>query len=399
MKVLFVVPYVPDLIRVRPYQLVRGLLARGHQVTVATLWSNPEEQHSLDHLSRLGAKVISSYLSRPRSLGNCLLALPSSVPLQAVYCWNPDFMRQIRAALQSGSFDIVHVEHIRGVKYALEIQRSFPGTPLVWDSVDNITYLFDQTVQEEKHILKRIFRQVELSRTRKYEAYLVSHFRRILVTSPVDRQKFLEMASPAGEIYVVAQGTDLEYFYPGSNPERDPLALVVTGKMSYHANVAMVEHLVEDILPLVWKKKPGVKLWIVGKNPAKSILAFAHVPGVTVTGTVPDIRPYLHKAAIAVVPLTYGAGIQNKILEAMACATAVITVPHAVQALSVQNGQDLVIAEGVEDFADAIVSLLDDPQRRNALGMAGRHYVESQNNWSTLTAELENVYLTEIRSA
>ena len=305
-------------------------------------------------------------------------------------------MRQVRAALQSNAFDIVHVEHIRGVKYALEIKRSFPGTPVVWDSVDNISYLFEQAVRDEKNILKKILRQVELSRTRKYEAFLCGHFKNIFVTSQVDKQKFLTMAAPAGEIHVLAQGADLDYFFPGSSQERDPLALVVTGKMSYHANVAMVRHLVEDILPLVRAKTPGVKLWIVGKDPAKSILAFTKIPGVTVTGTVPDIRPYLQKAAIAVVPLTYGAGIQNKILEAMACATAVVTVPHAVQALSIRSGQDLLVAEGSEAFTDAVVRLLDDPQRREALGMAGRRYVESHNNWATIAAQLEKVYLSQI---
>jgi sugar transferase (PEP-CTERM/EpsH1 system associated) len=396
MKVLFIVPYVPDLVRVRPYQLIRGLLTHGHQVTVASLWTSPDEQRSLANLTRLGAKVISSGISRTHSLLNCLMAVPSSVPFQSVYSWNPDLMRQIRAALQSNAFDIVHVEHIRGVKYALEIERSFPGTPVVWDSVDNISYLFEQAVRDEKNLLKKILRQVELSRTRKYETFLCGHFKTIFVTSPIDKQKFVAMAAPAGEIHVIAQGTDLDYFFPSSSQERDSLALVVTGKMSYHANVAMVRHLVEDIFPLVRAKKPGVKLWIVGKDPAQPILAFAQIPGVTVTGTVPDIRPYLQTAAIAVVPLTYGAGIQNKILEAMSCATAVVTVPHAVQALSVRSGQDLVVAEGSAAFADAVVRLLDDPQGRESLGMAGRRYVESHNHWSTITGQLEKVYLSRI---
>lgn len=399
MKVLFIVPYVPDLVRVRSYQLVRGLLARGHQVTVATLWSNPDERRALDHLSRLGAKVIASSMSRARSLANCLLALPGSTPFQSVYSWNPDLLRQIAAAWQTSAFDVVHVEHIRGVKYALEIQRAFPGTPVVWDSVDNITYLFEQTVKEENNLLKKVLRQVELARTRRYEAFLASHFKNILVTSQIDRQKFVDAAAPAGEIHVLPQGVDLDYFSPGSSQERDPLALVVTGKMSYHANVAMVRHLVEDILPLVREKIPGVKLWIVGKDPARTIVAYAHLPGVTVTGTVPDVRPYLQRAAVAVVPLTYGAGVQNKILEAMSCATAVVTVPHAVQALAVRSGHDLLVVEKPEEFADAVVHLLNDPQRRESLGMAGRRYVERQNNWSTILAHLETIYSSKTHTA
>ena len=104
--------------------------------------------------------------------------------------------------------------------------------------------------------------------------------------------------------------------------------------MSYHANIAMTLYLVREILPIVWATNPDVKLWIVGKDPSKELLALQKYQKILVTGRVDDIRPYLRQATLSVSPLLYGAGIQNKILEAMACGTPVVATPLAVSALT-----------------------------------------------------------------
>jgi glycosyltransferase involved in cell wall biosynthesis len=134
--------------------------------------------------------------------------------------------------------------------------------------------------------------------------------------------------------------------------------------MSYHANVTAASHLIQDIMPRIWKHRPEVKLLIAGKNPPRSLVelaasarkhepvsrrpAVASTPAVTVTGSVPDMRPYLNRATISVAPLLYGAGIQNKVLEAMACATPVVASPRAVSALSAQGWRDIVVADDPE---------------------------------------------------
>ena len=120
-------------------------------------------------------------------------------------------------------------------------------------------------------------------------------------------------------ITVLPNGVDLDYFCPSPEPRR-PATVVISGKMSYHANVTAALHLVEGIMPLVWRERPGVKVTIVGANPPRPIRQLAQrFPGqVEVTGTVPDVRPYLRRASLAAAPVPYGAGIQNKVLEAMA---------------------------------------------------------------------------------
>ena len=134
-----------------------------------------------------------------------------------------------------------------------------------------------------------------------------------------------------------------------------------------------------------------MKLIIVGKDPSSGILNMQS-ERVEVTGTVSDLRPYLKSATIAVAPVVYGAGIQNKVLEAMACATPVICTSKAVAALEIIPDQDLVIANSAEEFAEKVLDLLDDSARQQKVGLAGLDYVNRNHNWKGIIDRLESIY-------
>ena len=405
MDILFIVPYVPSLIRVRPYNLIRSLTARGHRVTVMTLSTNEEDDVARleDHCHRVYAYDLPTW----RALCNALTALPTHTPLQAMYSWQPALANQSLELLQNGNKTspsyVIHIEHLRGSRYGLHLKKYLtkPGlqAPIIWDSVDCITHLFSQAAARSQKITSRWLTRFELGRTRRYERYLVEQFDQVLVTSQVDRQALLSLI-PAGDpppnVSVLPNGVDFTYFCPDKKVVREPATLVVTGKMSYHANVTMVLYLVNEIMPRIWARKPEVKLWIIGKDPSNKIKNLAHEPAITVTGTVDDIRPYLRSATISVAPIQYGAGIQNKILEAMACEIPVISTSPTVSALDVQPGQDLLVADDPARFAENVLILLDDPDRQREIGAAGRRYVEQHHNWDHIAARLEEVYLTVI---
>jgi glycosyltransferase involved in cell wall biosynthesis len=232
------------------------------------------------------------------------MTVPTRKPLQASFCWQPELARQL--GLLTGKvhdhFDIVHVEHLRGARYGLylkslsERKASSPkdNPPIVWDSVDCISSLFRQAAEKSQSATSRMITRFEANRTYRYEKWLVEQFNRVLVTSILDKNAFQFMRETGDrrpEITVIPNGVDLEYF------KRDPLivrrkaTLVISGKMSYHANVAMVLYLTKDILPIVWSQKPEVELWIVGKDPPESIMKLGENPAIKVTGTVDDIRP------------------------------------------------------------------------------------------------------------
>jgi glycosyltransferase involved in cell wall biosynthesis len=406
MRILFVVPYVPNLIRVRPFNFIRFLAERGNEVVVFTLWSDEQERASLDQIRQYTSEVLALRLPRWRSTMNSLLAVPTRRPLQSVYCWQPELAHEldrcILHTLEDGvrEFQAIHVEHLRGANYGLHIKSTLSkysntSVPVVWDSVDSISLLFRQAATSSKSLFSRLITRFELGRTERYESRLIRQFERVLVTSPKDQSALLSLPYPEkqpAQVSVLPNGVDLDYFKPGDERQRDSATIILSGKMSYHANVTMVMHFAQQIMPLVWASRPDARLMVVGKDPTAEIKALDSNPNIQVTGTVEHLPPYLQRATIAAAPVPYGVGIQNKVLEAMACATPVITMPQAVSALDVEVGRDVLVAQDPESFARVILELLGDAQRRQRIGAAGRSFVERAHDWRGIAARLEAIY-------
>jgi glycosyltransferase involved in cell wall biosynthesis len=402
MRILFVVPYPPSYIRTRSYHLIQQLTALGHQVTVLTLWSDAAEKMDVARIAELCHQVIAFPLPRWRSLWNCLRALPTDKPLQGVYCWQPALAgKVVDLALPDGkpAFDIVHVEHLRGAAFGLHLKARLEAgnhqLPIVWDSVDCISYLFRQTTAASQSRFGSSVARFDLARTERYESFLARQFDHLLMVSEIDRQALLDLLPPGENqppISVIPCGIDPDYFFPEYGAEREQATLVFTGKMSYHANVTMVRYLVQEIMPLVWQQRPEVKINIVGKDPPREVLSLAEQPGVAVTGTVPDIRPFLRRATIAVVPLVYGAGVQLKVLEAMACATPVVATSRAVLPLAFVPERDLLVGEDTTTFVGNVLKLLADVQQQRTIGEAGLAAVRRRYNWAAIAIHLEEIY-------
>ena len=406
MRILFIVPYVPTRIRTRPLNLIRALIEAGHDVTVATLWTTETEIREFAEIVDGQCRVILERMTAPRSLANCLLGLVSRTPLQGSYSWNPTLADRLAALVMTEDFDVVHVEHLRGSRYALSLQdvlarNGNSGVPVVWDSVDCISGLFEQTARDSRNLSSRTIARLELGRTRRYEGWLVRRLDRVVVTSDIDRSQLLHLASRSpfqngasadfeSRVTVVPNGVDLGYFTPLEG-EREKSTLVITGKMSYHANETAVVGFVKEAMPRIWAERPDAQLWVVGKDPSRQIRELRS-DRVVITGTVPDIRPFLQRASIAVAPIQYGAGVQNKVLEALACGTPVVATPQAVAGLAVQSGVHVAVGHGMEGLADAVLLLLSNPGQRRFLGKSGRCFVETNHDWSAIARLLESVY-------
>jgi len=402
MKIAYVVPYVPNLIRTRPYNLIVQLTALGNEVAVFTLGSGKQDAKDIEALRSKVACV--NYLEQPiwHSLWNSVWALPSKRPLQTVYSWDPRLAKQLTSFLKiQGAFDVVHVEHLRGSRYGQYVKSRMPHIPVIWDSVDCISHLFKQaSMYSTSGGFGRFITRFELGRTRLAEGKLIGEFDHILVTSETDKKALLELSLPGidpAPISVLSNGVDLEYFHPNLDIQRDAETLVFSGKMSYHANISMVNYLVAEIMPGVWQKRPGVQLVIVGKDPTADIRALSVDPRITVTGTVDDIRPFLWKATVAVVPLVYGAGIQNKILEAMACGTPVVTTSRTLLSLSAIPGDDILVADNAEEFSRNILKLLGDQKFHFRLSMGGAAYVKKSHSWRVMAETLLTCYADIIK--
>ncbi len=410
MKILVIVPYAPTLIRTRPFSLLRSLGRKGHSLTLATLWESSLERAALEMLADQGVRVLSKGLGKPRIARNVLSALASNRPVQAVYAWQPELADLLTGTIAGQRFDVVHVEHLRGAEYGLSVQaqlrRQGVSTPVVWDSVDCISLLFEQAARHSRSRFGRWVTWLELPRTRRYEAQAVRRFAGVLVTSPKDKAALEALPRQPGAtrrgsppddvrrpIFVLPNGVDTDYFSPAAAPARSN-QVILTGKMSYHANVTAALHLVNDIMPHVWGRLPDVQVVIAGQAPPREIRALAerHPSRVAVTGFVADLRPHLRAAATAAAPIAYGTGIQNKVLEAMACGVPVVASPQASSALQACPDRDLLVAGTPTGFAAAIVRLLENPGLRQQLGRAGRQYVMTHHRWEAIAAQLEAFY-------
>ncbi|MCB0207897.1 MAG: glycosyltransferase [Anaerolineae bacterium] len=389
LRILFISPYVPSPIRVRPYNLIKHLAKRGHQITLLALIPPGEDTSSLDILRTWCDRVETVVLPRWRTLWNTASAIPAGIPLQAAYSRSPEMAERIQSVQQNAKFDVVHVEHLRGS----ELSSAVNSTPIVFDSVDSITLLFEHVCASGPNWKSRMMARLDLARTRRYEGDLLKRYPQVLVTSPKDRDalvKFSTIRNPQ-RFTVLPNGVDLEYFKPIDSP-RETETIVFTGKMSYHANIAAALDVAKHVMPLVWQQFPQAHFVIAGKDPAPEIEALTDDPRIIVTGTVPDLRPYLAKATVSVSPMRYGVGIQNKILEAMAMGTPVITTSNALSSLQATDGEELLIGDTPEAVAHNIIELFKDQTLAQRVGDAGRYYVETYHDWNVTAENLEAVY-------
>lgn len=407
LRLLYIVPYAPTPIRTRPYHLLKQLSRNGHTITLATLYSDDAEQAALAPWRAAGIQVLAASLSRPQTLRNVASALPSDAPLQAAYCWQPQLMQRILDEMTHAPFDVIHIEHLRGAWYGLQAKQLAAQTknaaPIVWDSVDCITHLFKQAAHDSASLKSRLITSVELGRTSRYEARLVSEFARTLVVSEGERTAFCDLLasvqdnSNCDRVCVVPNGVDVDYFAPSADM-REPATILFSGKMSYHANVTAALYLLDEVMPLVWQTIPHARVQIVGQNPPGSLVRRAGAR-IEVTGYVPDVRPYLHHATVSCAPIRYGAGTQNKVLEAMACGTAVVATPQAISALTTKPGQDVLIGQDAAELSDLLVNVLSNAPRRKQLEQNGRRFVETTHRWGHSVSVLESIYAQAIQDA
>jgi glycosyltransferase involved in cell wall biosynthesis len=275
------------------------------------------------------------------------------------------------------------------------------GVPLVLDE-HNIEYeLLARHGAGERSVARRWFNQLEHLKCFREETSSWKRFDGCLFTS--DREaKVMVGVAPQTKVVVVGNGVDIEYFQPhpiavGEVRLPDP-KIVFTGRMDYRPNVDAAHHLVEDVLPLVRLDHPTAQVWVVGMNPPTELTRMAaRTAGVTVTGAVDDVRPYLREAAVVVAPLRMGGGTRLKILEAMAMGQAVVSTHLGCEGLDVRPDQDLLVADSPAEQAAAIAQVLSDPELASALGRSGRARVVELYGWDAVTAGLDDFVLSIVQ--
>lgn len=208
-------------------------------------------------------------------------------------------------------------------------------------------------------------------------------FHRVIVVTEEDRQALLDVA-PGLDVVAIPNGVDTATFRPDEQAQRTD-RIVFTGTMDYAPNEATAELLATEILPRLRTSHPELELALVGRSPSAAVRRLDG-DGVIVTGEVPDIRPWLTSSRVFVAPMTTGTGVKNKVLEAMACGCPTVLTPLATQGLSCRHERDVLVADGVEAFTDAVHRLLERPREAARLGRAARAYVVEHHSWASVAA-------------
>jgi glycosyltransferase involved in cell wall biosynthesis len=237
---------------------------------------------------------------------------------------------------------------------------------------------------------------IQWQRLERYERQACLAADRVVAVSETDAQVLRNLV-PGLEPLVVPNGVDMELHMgavpplpTGSGPgEQD---LVFTGKMDFRPNVDAVLWFAREVLPLIRRGAPEVRLWVVGMNPHPRLAALADDPAVEITGWVEHVRPFIAAAAIYVVPLRIGGGTRLKILQAMAMGKAIVSTGLGCEGFDVVPGQEMVIADTPDEFASATLALLSDPDRRQRLGHAARSLAGSKYDWQIIVPQMEEAY-------
>jgi len=388
-RILFVTPYVPSRIRVRPLNLIKALSAT-HEISLVSLLVEDYELEMVKDVAPYCASVDLVPLPKWHAYANCLLALPTLTPLRIAYYRSPSFARRIKEVIRKQNIDAVHGELIKVIP-ALKAVLADEKIPILYDSVDCISWFLQQQLETTCNPLKKAFVYSELQKMRRYERHALVDFDQLIITTSSDREKLGILTGQAQNIEVVSNGVDIDYFAPWNEP-RVADSLVFCAKLDYFPNAQAILHFCEQTLSLVWKHRPQVRLTIVGSKPPQSVQALTLDERITVTGYVPDIRPYLGTASVVIAPLLVAAGMQNKVLESLAMGMPTVATPRCSRTLGAQDGVHLLEAEDPQAFAKAIVELLDNPQLAQQMGEAGRHFVAEYYSWESAANTLNRLY-------
>jgi sugar transferase (PEP-CTERM/EpsH1 system associated) len=384
MRVLFVTPRFPfpplkgD--QVIAYHRLRALGHR-HEITLLSLVESADEAAGAAELEQFCSAVHTVTLPRWRSYANVLLGAPRSpLPLQLLYYHSAEFGRRLHELCAGGRFDVVHAYFHRVAPYCRGVD-----TPKVLELMDSMQLRMARYVAAEPPPKRWLYRE-ELRRITPYERAVVSEFDHVLVVSEQDKQLL-----PGRHVSVLPNGVDTDHFVP--RPERrSPSTLVFSGNMHYEPNMQAVTWFVQRCLPLVRAAAPDATLVVAGADPHPTVAGLARYPGVRVTGFVPSMPDVLNHASVAVAPMQSGSGIQNKVLEAMACGLPVVASSLALGGIGAQPGRDLVVADGEQETAEAVVALLEDARRAAEMGESARAYVVREHSWERAGERVEEIY-------
>jgi glycosyltransferase involved in cell wall biosynthesis len=312
------------------------------------------------------------------------------------------YSKRLAEWLTRESFDVVQIEGIELAPYLDVIDEARPAPdqndrPLVVFDDHNCEYVLQQrSFLTDLRSLRRwpgaAYSFSQWRRLRRYEAEVCRRVDRVLAVSQADAIALMRLV-PDILVSVIPNGIDTRAYMPttGESETASP-SVVFTGTMDFRPNVDAVTWFGKEVWPLIRAEVPEVHFFVVGQRPHRRLDPLRENRGVTVTGWVEDVRPYIAQADVYVAPLRMGGGTRLKLLEAMAMGKAVVSTRLGAEGYPVTDGRELVLADGPAEFAQAVLALLQSPARRTKLGHSARDFVERRYDWRVIVPGVERLF-------
>ena len=377
---------------IRVYQLIRELSHR-HRVTLLT-YARPEEDEE-ENIAVMRGICAAVHVVPPPKLhggkrGAQLLSLFSPISYQTSSLRSPGMQVTLTRLLTTQKFDLIQVEssQLAGFDFGSKV-------PVILDE-HNLEYELLQRLYQGEHApLRRLYNWAEFVKFRREEQACWRKATACLLTSGRE-EKILSGLLPDKAATTIPNGVDIAFYQPTPETPTEPDSLIFTGLMTYRPNIDGAIYFVEEILPLIHRTRPQVKLTIVGAGAGEEIARLAG-PQVTITGAVPDMRVYFARAAAAIVPLRMGSGTRLKVLEGLAMGKPLVSTSVGCEGIHVRSEEHLLIADDPAAFATAVLRVLSDAALADALRVQGRALVEREYGWASITARLESFYAQVLR--
>lgn len=313
-------------------------------------------------------------------LWNMMLAFFKNLPFQTGYFYNRKASRKIHELIKEYNPDHIYCQLLRTAEYVKNL-----NIPKTIDYQDVFSFGIKRRIKRSS-IFMRPFLNMEYKRLIAYEAILFNAFDNKTIISYPDQQ--LIQHPEKDKIVVVPNGVDHDFFKPKESTKT--IDVVFTGNMAYPPNVDAAGYLINEVMPLVWDKKPDVKVMLAGASPDRKVLSLKS-DKVTVTGWMDDIRDAYAASKIFIAPMRIGTGLQNKLLEAMSMNLPSITTPLANDALKAKDGEEILIGDSPEDLADKIIFLLSGSDNYKKIADNGLRFVKSNYSWEEATEKLNQI--------
>ena len=375
MRVLYLchrIPYPPNKgDKIRAFHQIQAIAAK-HELDVFTLADDPADLVHQAELARYCRQLTVTRVHPPVTRLKALPFLFTAKPMTLPYFYSAELAAAVRNALQIRNYDRIFAYCSAMAQYV----ESAADIPLVMDFVDVDSDKWMQYAGVSRFPFSAVYRR-EGRCLRQYETRICERAACAVVSTEREASLLREI-SPAVPIHAIPNGVDTDYFNPAVVPPQRTLpSIIFTGDMSYFPNQEAVAYFARKVFPLIRQSIKDARFLIVGRNPNREVQQLQNIQGVEVTGFVPDVRTYLAKAHVAVAPFSIAAGIQNKILEAMAYGLPVVATSRALQGLSPEIAPLVAVADAPAEMAAAVLVLLRNPQKEHL----GRERVKVEYSW------------------